>query len=194
MACYDARMDRTLNELRAEFGRSRFLAMPIAGTIAWTIAGIIGAAVDNVERQSYALFFCAGGIFPLGMLVARFTGEDLTGKKGSNELDTLFGLSVLMASLVWAIAIPFWLVEPTSPPLSVGILAGLMWVPFSWMLKHWVGLFHAIARTVLVLAVWIAFPEQRFVAVPAVIVLVYLISIVALVRRPLPARGERAAA
>jgi hypothetical protein len=105
------------------------------------------------------------------------------GKKSANELDNLFGLSILMASLVWAIAIPFWLAEPTSLPLSVGILAGLMWVPFSWMIRHWVGLFHAIARTVLVLAVWIAFPDRRFVVVPAVIVVIYLVSIVALVRR-----------
>ena len=187
-------MDRTLNQLRAEFGRSRFLAMPIAGTIAWTIAGILGAVLDDVELQSYALFFCAGGIFPLGILVARLTGEDLTGKQGTNELDTLFGLAVLMASLVWAIAIPFWLVEPTSLPLSVGVLAGLMWVPFSWIVKHWVGVFHAIARTVLVLTAWIALPQQRFVAVPAVIVLIYLVSIVALVRRRLPAQPERAAA
>ena len=88
-----------------------------------------------------------------------------------------------MANLVWAIAIPFWLVEPSSLPLSVGVLAGLMWVPLSWMIQHWVGLFHAIVRTVLVVAVWFLFPSQRFVLIPLVIVVVYLISIVALVKR-----------
>ncbi|MFN0181558.1 MAG: DUF7010 family protein [Gemmatimonadales bacterium] len=63
-------------------------------------------------------------------------------------------------------------------------LAGLMWVPFSWILQHWVGLFHDIARTVLVLAAWYLFPEQRFVVIPAVIVAIYLVTIFVLMRRP----------
>ena len=95
-------------------------------------------------------------------------------------------LTVGMAWLVFAIAIPFFLVEPTSLPLTVGILAGLMWLPFSWMIQHWVGIFHGIARTVLVVAVWYLFPDHRFVAVPAVIVAVYLVTIWALATRPQP--------
>jgi hypothetical protein len=50
-----------------------------------------------------------------------------------------------------------------------------------------VGLFHAVARTVLVAAAWLAFPEYRFSAIPLVIVVVYLISIAALATRRLPA-------
>ena len=110
--------------------------------------------------------------------------EDLLGKSRPNsEIDKLFLLTVVMASLVWAIAIPFFLVEPTSLPLSVGILAGLMWVPFSWMIRHWIGLFHGIARTVLIVVAWYLFPDHRFVAIPIVIVAVYLVSIVVLIRR-----------
>lgn len=40
-----------------------------------------------------------------------------------------------------------FLVEPTSLPMSVGILSGLMWIPFSGLIEHWVGFFHAFART-----------------------------------------------
>ncbi len=178
-------LHRTLNELRAEFGRSRFLAMPIAGTVAWSAAGVFGAVLST-DPASIALFFCMGAIFPLGLLIARFTGEDLLGTKSQNDLDRLFGLNVLMANLVWGVAIPFWLIEPSSLPLSVGILAGLMWVPFSWMLQHWVGLFHGIARTVLVVAAWFLFPDHRFVLIPVVIVIVYVISILALAIRRLP--------
>jgi hypothetical protein len=156
--------------------------MPIAGTVMWSIAGVLGARLP-IEAASYALFFCMGGIFPLGILLGRFTGEDILGTKSENELDRLFGLTILMANLVWAIAIPFWLMEPTSLPLSAGILAGLMWIPFSWMIRHWVGLFHAIARTILVVIAWFLFPQDRFTVVPAVIVLVYLISIAVLMRR-----------
>ena len=123
--------DRSLNDLRAKFGRSPLIAMPIAGTIAWAVAGVLGAFLRE-GPASIAPFFCTGAIFPLGVLIGRFTGEDLLG--GFNtELDRLF-MSILMANLVWAIAIPFWLIEPSSLPLSAGVLAGLMWVPLSWMI------------------------------------------------------------
>lgn len=179
--------DPTLRELRAEFGNSRFIAMPIAGAIAWAVAGILGTQL-RAGPASIALFICTGMIFPLGILIGRFVGEDVL--KTRNELDRLFGLSILMASLVWAIAIPFWLVERSSLPLSVGVLAGLMWIPFSWMLQHPVGLFHAISRTILIVIAWFLFPAQRFVVIPAIIVVIYLISIIMLVRRPLPQLSE----
>jgi hypothetical protein len=51
---------------------------------------------------------------------------------------------------------------------------------------------HAIARTLLVVAVWFAFPAQRFTAIPAVVVVVYLISIAALATRSLPVAPSRA--
>jgi hypothetical protein len=55
-----------------------------------------------------------------------------------------------------------------------------MWVPLSWILQHWIGLFHGIARTLLVVATWYSFPHVRFVAVPAAIVGIYAITIVVL--------------
>ena len=173
----------TLRELRAEFGRSRMVAMPIAGTIAWAVAGVLGAILAE-GPASIALFICTGMIFPLGILIGRVLNENVLESK--NELDRLFGFNIVMALLVWAIVIPFYLVEPSSLPLSVGILAGLMWVPLSWMLQHWIGLFHGITRTVLVLAAWYVFPTQRFVVIPGVIVIVYLISIYVLTTRRLP--------
>ncbi|MGH7725700.1 MAG: DUF7010 family protein [Candidatus Eiseniibacteriota bacterium] len=177
---------RTLEEQRVEFSRNRFLSMPVAGTIAWTLIGIAGLILP-VGLAAWALFICTGMIFWIGVLVSRFFGEDLMGKKGpANEFDSLFFHTVAMAWMVFSIAIPFFLIEHTSLPLSVGILAGLMWVPFSWIIQHWVGLFHGISRTVLVLAAWYVFPEQRFVAIPAVIVVIYLVTIYVLATRKLP--------
>jgi hypothetical protein len=177
---------RTLDDQRLEFARGRFLAMPIAGTIAWSIIGVAGAFVP-VGLAAWVLFICTGMIFGIGLLVARFLGEDLLGKtRQNNAFDRLFLLTVLMAYLVFAIAIPFFMIERTSLPLTVGILAGLMWVPFSWMIRHWVGLFHGIARTVLVTAAWYLFPAYRFVVIPAVIVVIYLVTIYLLATRSRP--------
>jgi hypothetical protein len=74
---------RTLDELRRDFGRSRFLALPIAGTV----AGVLGAVLTE-GGASIALFVCMGAIFPLGLLFARLSGEDLLGTASENELDT----------------------------------------------------------------------------------------------------------
>jgi hypothetical protein len=173
----------SLDQERALFAQSPFLAMPIAGTIAWTAIGIAGAILP-VDLAAWALFIGTGMIFSVGLVVARFTGEDLLGRRRpGNPFDALFMRTVVMAWLVFAIAIPFFRMDPTSLPLSVGILAGLMWLPFGWMIQHWVGTFHAVTRTVFCLVAWYAFPSQRFVVIPAVIVVIYLVTIAALVRR-----------
>jgi uncharacterized membrane protein YqjE len=85
-----------------------------------------------------------------------------------------------MAVLVFAIAIPFAELDYTSIPLTVGILSGLMWVPLSWAIQHWIGLVHGITRTLVVLGIWYWLPHHRFVAIPAVIVVLYALAIVVL--------------
>ena len=174
---------RPLDEQHAAFLRTKFLAMPIAGTIVWIGIGIAGA-VSSLEGAVWATFIGTGMIFYLGILVSKFTGEDLLGKKSKgNFFDRLFLSTIAMAVLVYAIAIPFFMVEPRSVPLSVGILAGLMWLPFSVMIGHWVGYFHGISRTILIALAWFLFPAQRFVLIPAIIVAIYLVTIAVLVRR-----------
>ena len=168
---------------REAFARRRFLAMPLAGALAWTVVGIGGATL-SIAGAVWVLFIATGAIAYLGIGLSRFTGEHFMDRsRPRNPFDALFFSTVAMALLVYAIAIPFFMVEPTSLPLSVGILTGLMWLPTTWLMRHWVGAFHAIARTVLVLAAWLAWPEARFVAVPAVIVAIYAVTIVVLERR-----------
>ncbi len=174
---------RSLDEQREEFARSRFLAMPLAGTIAWTLVGIAGMFLPP-ELAALALFVCTGFIVYLGMFLSQFTGEHFLARdKPRNEFDSLFFHTLAMSLLVYAIAIPFYMRDVTSLPLGVGVLSGTIWLPMSWMIRHWVGLFHAIARTVLIVALWHALPQARFVAIPFAIVAVYAVSIVALEAR-----------
>ncbi|MFT5885415.1 MAG: hypothetical protein ACI9IP_001875 [Arcticibacterium sp.] len=71
-------------------------------------------------------------------------------KKPKNEFDNLFLFTVAQSVLVYFIAIPFFLIDSSSLPLTVRILTGLMWLPFSWIIKHWIGVFQAIFRTIFV--------------------------------------------
>jgi len=174
---------RSLDEQRAEYARRRGLAMPLAGLIAWTLIGVAGAVLPPILAV-WSLFIGAGFIAYLGIILSRFTGENfLDRKRPTNAFDSLFFHCVAMALLVYAIAIPFFRADYTSLPLTVGILSGLMWIPFSWIIQHWIGIFHTVARTVLVTAAWYVAPHHRFVVIPSIIVGVYLVTIVILERR-----------
>jgi hypothetical protein len=184
---------RSLDEQRAEYTRRRSLAMPLAGAIVWTLISIAGAFMPPV-LVVWSLFIGTGFIAYFGILLSRFTGENFLDKnKPKNAFDNLFFHCVAMALLVYAIAIPFFRVDYTSLPLTVGILSGLMWVPFSWIIQHWVGIFHAVARTILVTAAWYLAPHHRFVLIPAVIVSVYVITIGILEQRWRAVRDAAAA-
>ena len=173
----------TLEEQKEEFKSKKLLASPIAGLIAWLIVAISGIFFpDNITV--WVLFIATGSIVYLSMGVSKLTGEDyLDKRKPKNTFDNLFFLTVAQAILVYSIAIPFFIVDYTSLPLTVGILTGLMWVPLTWIIDHWVGLFHSIVRTILVLILWYLFPSDRFVVIPIAIIIVYIVSIIILKNR-----------
>ena len=176
-------MTRTLEEQREDFSKRRFLATPLAGIIAWTIAGI-GGAILPVFYAVWVLFIATGSIVYLSLLISKFTGENFIDKhKPKNEFDGLFLYTVIQSVMVYAIAIPFFLLDHESLPMTIGILTGLMWVPFSWIIKHWVGLFHTLVRIALVVSLWYLFPDARFTAIPAAIILVYIMTILILETR-----------
>lgn len=174
---------RTLEEQKEEFKRKKLLASPIAGLIAWLIVAISGIFFpDNITV--WVLFVATGSIVYLAMGISKLTGENYLDKsKPKNAFDNLFFLTVAQAILVYSIAIPFFIVDYTSLPLTVGILTGLMWVPLTWIIDHWVGLFHSIVRTILVLVLWYLFPSHRFIAIPIAIIIVYIASIIILKNR-----------
>jgi len=174
---------RTLEEQKEEFKRGKLIATPIAGMIAWFVIGI-GGIFLSPTGQALLLFIATGSIIYLGMFISKFTGENFMDKsKPENTFDRLFIFTAGQALLVYAIAIPFFLVEHTSLPLSVGILTGLMWLPLTWIIDHWVGVFHAVIRTLVVLTLWYLLPDYRFVAIPFAIVIIYIISIAILMNR-----------
>jgi hypothetical protein len=174
---------RSLDVQREEYARRRLLAMPLAGTVAWLAVAVAGLTLSP-GRAALALFVATGSIVYLGMFFSRFTGEHFLDKtRPSNAFDALFFHTVGMSLLVYGIAIPFFIIDLTSLPLTVGILAGLMWLPLSWIIQHWVGIFHAAVRTVGIVSAWYVFPDDRFVVVPLVVVAVYVVTIVVLERR-----------
>ncbi|RFN58021.1 DUF7010 family protein [Marixanthomonas ophiurae] len=176
-------MKRTLEEQRIEFSNQKFLATPLAGLIVWSIIGVTGFFFSDFITV-WTIFIGTGSIVYLGLFLSKFTGENFLDKnKPKNEFDTLFLFTAGQAIMVYSIAIPFFLIDYSSLPMTVGILTGLMWLPFSWIIKHWVGIFHTIIRTVLIVALWYLVPEYRFIAIPFSIVFIYIITLLILKTR-----------
>lgn len=175
--------NRTLDQQRIEFINRKFLATPLAGLIIWTFIGFIGIFFSDIIAV-WSIFIGTGSIVYIGLFLSKFTGENFLDKsKPKNEFDSLFLFTVVQAILVYSIAIPFFLVDYTSLPMTVGILTGLMWLPFSWIIKHWVGIFHTLIRIITVLTLWYLLPEYRFTAIPLAIVLIYIITLLILKNR-----------
>ncbi len=176
-------VEKTLETQRKEFTQRKFLATPISGMIAWLIVGISGLLFPD-RTTVWVLFIATGSIVYLALFISKYTGENFLDKsKPKNIFDNLFLYTVAQSVLVYAIAIPFFIIDYTSLPLAVGILTGIMWLPFSWIIKHWVGIFHAVLRTIFILCLWYVFPNQRFVFIPFVIVGIYVITILILIKR-----------
>lgn len=170
----------TLEQQREQMKSRRFLAMPLAGTLVWSLLAITGSMLP-MQQAVMAIWIGTGSIFYLGMFFSKLTGENFMAKgKPKNEFDRLFFCGVIMCLLIFAIAMPVAMIDPTTVPLTVAILSGLMWLPLSWIIQHWIGYFHGVARTLLVVAAWMLFPEHRFVLIPLIVVAIYVVSIVAL--------------
>jgi hypothetical protein len=181
-------MNETLRDLRLAYERetNRSLSMPLAGALVWLAIGICGYLLP-ANRADVVMLFGTGMIFPAALLIGKLRRENLTDRL--NPLSRLMGMSVLMVNLLWAVHLPLLLGAPRFFPLSLGIGLGIHWIVYSWIIQHPVGLIHAILRTGLVVTSWSAFPDRRMFAVPAVIVMVYLISLVWMARRPIPGAG-----
>lgn len=148
---------RSLEVQREEFASRRLTATPIAGLIAWTTIGVSSIFLGPLAI-SMVLFAATGAIVYLGVFISRFTYENFLDKnRPKNAFDALFLYTAGMSVLVYAIAIPFFLEDYTSLPLSIDILTGLMWLPISWVIQHWIGLVHGVARTAAVVLVWYLF-------------------------------------
>jgi hypothetical protein len=168
---------KTLEQYRLAFKQKKLITMPLAGTIVWAILGVMAIFIP-AKQMVLPFYIGTGSIFYLALFLSKFTGEKLIAKKGDmNPFDALFLYTVVMSLLCFAMAIPFSLQDYSSVPLTLGVLSGLMWLPISWIIEHKVGTFHALSRTIGVTFAWFAFPEQRFVIIPFVIVVIYLISI-----------------
>ncbi len=172
----------TLDQELAAYRQRRFLAMPLAGTLVWLGVLAAGQLLDP-RWHLITLFVLTGCTAYLGMGLSKLTGEDFLAKTNKNRFNALFMLCVGQALLAYAIAIPVAIKDPSSAVFTVGMLTGFMWLPCTWMMGHWIGAFHAVARTLLILAAWLVAPTQGMLWVPLIVLATYAVTIAVLEAR-----------
>lgn len=174
----------SLDQQLQEFRQRRFLATPLSGAIVWFLLIFTGLFLSP-KAQVLAVFIGTGSIVYVALLVSRLTGERLKfqSNKQRNFFDTLFLSTVGMSFLVYAIALPYFVQNYKALPFAVAVLTGLMWLPMSVLIQHWIGVFHAVVRTALCTLAWVFYPEHSFVLQALIVVLVYAITILVLEMR-----------
>lgn len=167
----------TLDQHLSTYRQRRFLAMPLAGALAWLAVLAAGQWLD-ARWHVLVLFVATGCIAYLGMGLSKLTGEDFMAKdKPKNRFDALFMLCVGQALLAYAIAIPVAFTTPASAPYTVAMLTGFMWLPCAWLMGHWIAAFHAVARTLLLLAAWLLAPADGYLWAPLIVLVMYAVTI-----------------
>ena len=160
----------SLDAQRAAFIKNsgRFLAFPLAGAMVWFAIGITSLFVPK-PLEVYVVLFGTGAIFPVALLVARITREQIF--QPGNRFASLMGLSVLMVNLLWALHLSLAVLLPAIVPLSIALALGLHWIVFGWIIGSPLGLTHALARTFLCTASFFLFPGHSLLAVAAAVVI-----------------------
>ncbi len=162
----------------------RFLAVPLAGMIVWSLLIVTGSMFD-LTLQVWSVYIGTGMIVYLGMGLSKLTGESVNFQKNSerNPFDSIFLAAVGMTFLTFAISISFAMENPYALPFAIAVQSGLMWLVHGVICNLKVCIAHAVIRTVFCTVLFIFFPEMSFVLQPIVVVLCYGFTIFSLERR-----------
>ena len=179
----------TLEDQRRSFirGGGRFLAFPIAGAIVWLAVGLASLVV-SAPIALYILLFATGTIFPMALLIARITKQQVFPPQ--NPFGSLMGLAVLMVNLLWVLHVILVLRAPSLAPLSIALALGIHWIVFGWIIQSAIGLVHATARCILCTSSFLLFPQHSVCAVALPVVLCYAFTIIQLRMHFRPENGE----
>ena len=131
------------------------ISLPVAGALYWLALGVAGFFLPE-RLWIFCAAFGSGLIFPLGLLLARPLRSNLFVRD-----EPLAGVAVLAINLLWPLYFAVIERAPELLPLALGIGMSLHWPVVGWMYGSRACLFHAVARVVMVSALWMWLPAER---------------------------------
>ena len=169
--------DTALNLLRVDLAqRSKWnIGYFCSGFLFWTYVAVIGSAFPLVVARTYWLagtFF----IFPVAVAVSRLLRADPFSK--GNTLGELVGythMSVIAMTL--PLVLSAFIYFPEAMVLVMAICYCLDFYVMTWAFGSRLFGLHAALRTLAVTIVWFALPEWRASALPIVVAVAYLVTV-----------------
>ena len=161
--------------------------MPIAGILFWMVVAV-AALYLNPNQLSLIVLFGSGAIFPLGVLIDRFTQRKMTIASSANPVMQMFMQSLGLVVLTWPLVILGARQAHDANLIVLGgaILMGIIWIPYGWAANDPVGLQHAIGRSILSYVAFVYIPSPyKATAIACAVILAYLYSLLRM-KRPSP--------
>ncbi|MEP6342308.1 MAG: hypothetical protein ABJ275_03260 [Maricaulaceae bacterium] len=152
--------------------------IPLAGALYWLILGISGYYL-NLANWAQLAFFGSGAIFPIALLFAKIFKNNFMKDKGI--VDSVLLPTFISMLLFWPIMIAAVKTEPELVTIILAIGMSLHWPVIGWSYGR-ATLFsaHSIIRAVIVLYLWLAFPEARLTWLPFSVAIIYTLTVIAL--------------
>lgn len=170
-----------IDSMRASAARiaKRGIGMPMAGTLYWIAAAVIGAHFPPANAATL-WFFCTGLVFPIGLGFTRLFGGDLFAK--GHPLKGLGGLLNLVQAFYWPVLIVVYFRDPTLVPFTIGVLFCSHFLPYGWYYRSAGYTLLGIAAPIAAIVVQIVAREHVFVWIPAAIAAVHAVAVAMLWR------------
>lgn len=147
---------------------------PAAGALYWAALATM-APFASTHHWCLAAFIGSGLIFPLALALQKPLRSDMMLKR--TPLTGPGSYAYANIALGWAITIPAFHADPQLVPLALGISMSLHLVGTAWSMNLKTYLIHPLLRAAIVVLLWYALPEQRFLLIPLAIALLYLATI-----------------
>lgn len=195
-----------LTELRAALMQDRLASyarlrggfpIPLAGTVYW-LAVAAGSTMFEPSTLLFYSFLGTGAIFPLALLFAQIFRNDFM--KDQSAVSSVLVPTFISMLLFWPMVVAATM--EGSADIALVILAigmSLHWPVIGWSYGR-TAIFcaHSIVRALLVIGLFIAFPDERFFFIPLAVAAIYLLTVIAIyidsgaVRRNLNSSGAAA--
>jgi hypothetical protein len=151
---------------------------PLAGAIWWAAMAVVGSFYP-VKPWAMLAFIGSGLIFPIALLLSKLLGVNFMGEKSA--VDDAIAPAFIGMLLFWPMAFAAYWTAVELTPLILAIGMAMHWPIIGWTYGR-PALYsaHAIVRALAAFALWLIFPDQRTIWVPASVAVVYLGTVAAI--------------
>ena len=152
--------------------------IPLAGVVYWGALAWLGT-VAEIQTWCMAAFIGSGAIFPMALLFAAiFRNGFMKDRTATGDVLVPAFISML---LFWPMIVGAVKVAPELVPLILAIGMSLHWPVIGWSYGR-TALFsaHSVIRAIVVLLIWLWYPEWRFTVLPFAVSGIYLATVFAI--------------